>query len=241
MRAGPASGEFARDRSSPAAGRGGGTTCHHARVASPSRLDPREVLGVGPRASADEITAAYRRAAKRWHPDRADDTEAADRMALVNAAYAELREAVSVPDVPIPDGGPPGQTRAPRREAVPLDHAARRTLGPEMASVLDRDEQVELVTATATWASPQSYLAVTDRRILWLLDDVPVHRVRSLKRSEIAHVATRPARFWRGATITVEDRRGRRYSFGELPAPTAEALVRRLVGGPRPTPCDRAG
>src|SRR5688500_12572577 len=67
--------------------------CHHAGVASPSRLDPREILGVDPDADADTDAAAYRREVKRWHPDRSSEDEAADRMALVNAAYAELRVA----------------------------------------------------------------------------------------------------------------------------------------------------
>jgi hypothetical protein len=215
-------------------------------VSPPSRLDPREVLGVAPHADAVEITAAYRREAKRWHPDRAGDAdEAADRMALVNAAYAELRrgaEGLSAagPSGPSSAPPPPGANGADPGDD-PLDRAARRTLGAEMGAVLDADETVELVTATATWASPQSYLAVTDRRILWLHDDAPVHRVRTLRRSDVTRVTSRPARFWRGASVTIEDRRGRRYSFGELPALTAEALVRRVSPGPQPTRRRAAG
>lgn len=209
----------------------------------PSRLDPREVLGVAPHADAVEITAAYRREAKRWHPDRAGDAdETADRMALVNAAYAELRRdpdslaaATAGPETSSPGNG----TGADAHD--PLDRAARRTLGAEMGAALAADETVELVTATATWASPQSYLAITDRQILWLLDDAPVHRVRSLRRSDVRRVSSRPARFWRGASVTIEDHRGRRYSFGELPAPTAEALVRRVAPQPQPTPRAAAG
>lgn len=215
-------------------------------MSPPSRLDPREVLGVAPHADAVEITAAYRREAKRWHPDRAGDAdEAADRMALVNAAYAELRRGAEG----LSAAGRSGPSSAPPRSGAngadpgddPLDRAARRTLGAEMGAVLDADETVELVTATATWASPQSYLAVTDRRILWLHDDAPVHRVRTLRRSDVTRVTSRPARFWRGASVTIEDRRGRRYSFGELPAPTAEALVRRVSPGPQPTRRRAAG
>jgi len=214
-------------------------------VTPPSRLDPREVLGVDPHADATEITAAYRREAKRWHPDRAGDAnEAADRMALVNAAYAELRRgAESLSPAPVADA-PSSSTDAAHHDDAsydPLARAARRTLGAEMGAVLADDETVELVTATATWASPQSYLAVTDRRILWLHDDAPVHRVRSLRRSDVRRVSSRPARFWRGASVTIEDHRGRRYSFGELPAPTAEALLRRVVPQPQPTPRAAAG
>lgn len=206
----------------------------------PSRLDPREVLGVAPHADAVEITAAYRREAKRWHPDRAGDAdEAADRMALVNAAYAELRRD---PDaLAAATTGPAPSSSGEDRTSDALDGAARRTLGAEMGAVLAADETVELVTAAATWASPQAYLAVTDRQILWLLDDAPVHRVRSLRRSDVRRVSSRPPRFWRGASVTIEDHRGRRYSFGELPAPTAEALVRRVTPQPQPTPRAAAG
>ncbi len=214
-----------------------------------SRLDPREVLGVAPHADAVEITAAYRREAKRWHPDRIGDAaEAADRMALVNAAYAELRRGTEALAAPSPSDRPrsPGDPRTDGDPGDatpdPLDRAARRTLGAEMGAVLDPDETVELVTATATWASPQSYLAVTDRRILWLHDDAPVHRVRTLRRTDVTRVTSRPARFWRGASVTIEDHRGRRYGFGELPAPTAEALVRRVSPRPpQPTPRRAAG
>lgn len=211
-------------------------------VTPPSRLDPREVLGVAPNADPVEITAAYRREAKRWHPDRAGDAdEAADRMALVNAAYAELRQGSESLAAATTGAASAAPSEATAPENDPLARAARRTLGAEMGAALDPDESVELVTATATWASPQSYLAVTDRRILWLHDDAPVHRVRTLRRADVRRVSSRPARFWRGASVTIEDHRGRRYSFGELPAPTAEALVRRVAPHPQPTPRRAAG
>ena len=49
------------------------------------------MLGVAPNASAEEVAAAYRSLAKRWHPDRADGPQAARRMAEINAAYDLLR------------------------------------------------------------------------------------------------------------------------------------------------------
>ena len=52
--------------------------------------EARELLGLAPRASRQEIRAAYRRAARRWHPDRAPaDQEAVyrDHMQQVNIAY----------------------------------------------------------------------------------------------------------------------------------------------------------
>jgi len=53
--------------------------------------DPFAVLGVTPGASGEEVAAAYRRLAKRWHPDRARGQEAARRMAEINAAYDLVR------------------------------------------------------------------------------------------------------------------------------------------------------
>ena len=53
-------------------------------------MDPYAVLGVRPGSAEAEVVAAYREAAKRWHPDRAG-TEAEDRMAEINAAYDLVR------------------------------------------------------------------------------------------------------------------------------------------------------
>jgi len=50
--------------------------------------DPYEVLGVGKNASAKEIKAAYRKLAKKHHPDQnPDDAKAKDRFAAANQAY----------------------------------------------------------------------------------------------------------------------------------------------------------
>ena len=50
--------------------------------------DPYEVLGVAKDAPAKEIKSAFRRLAKKYHPDQnADDPKAKDRFAEVNQAY----------------------------------------------------------------------------------------------------------------------------------------------------------
>ncbi|HEX2085939.1 MAG TPA: J domain-containing protein [Solirubrobacteraceae bacterium] len=185
--------------------------------------DPFSILGVPPGSSLDEITAHYRRLAKRWHPDRGGG---AARMAEINAAYEVLRSGAWQ------ERRHPAQTVRPRaRRRAPagawLSEPMRRALGPELLAALHPREDVVLVTPAAAWASPQALLAVTDRRLLWLLDDAVTGRVRSIDFSAVASVSTRLA--WprrRHALLRVERRNGRRpLSFSELRPETAEAIA----------------
>ncbi len=189
-------------------------------------MDPLAVLGVEPGASPEQVAAAYRDLAKRWHPDRAGTPGADGRMAEINMAYDVLRSGAwqrERPSGPVPANG------AARPRALAGDWLAeplRRALGRELLIALEDGEPVSLVTPAATWASPRTLLAVTDRRLLWLLDDAPTHRVRTLRFGaiqEIRHHLRRPLR--RVAVLRVRTTQGRGLSFAELRPATAAAIA----------------
>lgn len=53
--------------------------------------NPYVTLGVRPTATAEDIKAAYRKRARRFHPDQSSgDANAAAKMAELNAAYDRL-------------------------------------------------------------------------------------------------------------------------------------------------------
>lgn len=55
--------------------------------------DPYKVLGVSPDATDEQIKAAYRRLAKKYHPDlNPGDPVAAKKMQQVNAAYEQIKD-----------------------------------------------------------------------------------------------------------------------------------------------------
>ncbi|MDP1849252.1 MAG: J domain-containing protein, partial [Solirubrobacteraceae bacterium] len=148
-------------------------------------MDPYAVLGLPSDASVDEAARAYRELAKRFHPDRAGDAGMA-QMVQLNVAYELLRsEQRPGARAPVPSSAAPAGAGGARRGAGGagswLSDAMRRALGRELLEALESDEPVALVTPTATWASPSTLLAVTDRRLLWLLDDAVGNRVRSLR------------------------------------------------------------
>jgi hypothetical protein len=189
------------------------------------RVDPYAILGVSAMAGEKEVSSAYREQAKRWHPDRGGGEEAARRMAEINAAYDLLRAGFAHHASPPPR--PPSRRRAARGSW--LSEAVRKALGPELLEALSDREAVRLVTPTSTWASPRAVLAVTEKRLLWLLDDAPVARVRSLAFRDVATVGLRVHRLRRrAATLSVKTTGGRRHSFADLRPQTAAVIERHL-------------
>ncbi len=204
-------------------------------------VDPLDVLGVPPGAAPEEVTAAYRDLAKRWHPDRADGdaaraAEAERRMREINAAYEALREggptaAVTATMPRDPDARGARAERGPRR---PLGHwlpaRVRRRLGVELLRALREGEEVVRVEQVATWASPSAQIVVTPDRLLWLLDDAVTHRVRSLDWRHVrgvSHRLRRPLR--RTAVVRVDATSGRRFEFADLRPQAALGLVQDIA------------
>jgi hypothetical protein len=183
-------------------------------------MDAYSVLGVQPGASPDEIARAYRAKAKEWHPDVRGTEDALRRMALINAAYEQIRDGRATP---APAQAPPQR----RRRGDWLPDATRRSLGAELLGALKDGEPVELVARASTWASPQTLLAVTDRRLLWLLDDAISHRVRSLDLKEITGTEVKHRR--RSSAVRVSRKRGKPIEFAELTPESASAIVRALA------------
>lgn len=74
---------------------GKGTAGEDGNRAEMKLEEARQILGLGILATRREIRDAYRRAARRWHPDRAPagaEDEYRRRMQEVNAAYQRLKE-----------------------------------------------------------------------------------------------------------------------------------------------------
>ena len=190
-------------------------------------VDPFTVLGVAPGASPDEVAAAYRVLAKAWHPDRRGEA-GEEKMAEINVAYELLRAGAAQEQ---------GSRRASTATAAVgargrgegLSAAVRRALGPELLEALADGEDVRLVTPASTWASPRTILALTDRRLLWLLDDAPVARVRTAPLRDVVEVEARSRRPRRRvATLQLKMTNGRRHAFADLRPHTAETIERHV-------------
>ena len=169
------------------------------------------MLGVRPGSTESEVAAAYKQLAKRWHPDRGAGEERERRMAEINLAYEALREG----DAPVPEAAVP-------RNGGPVYGA----LGDELRTALTPGEGVLLAAAVSTSMSPRTILVLTDRRLLWLLDDAVVARVRSLPLRDVTTVEERRRR--RHVSLTISTLTGRRHVFHELRPHTAATIAKHV-------------
>jgi hypothetical protein len=188
-------------------------------------VDPYAVLGVTPGASAQEVSAAYRRMVRRHHPDRTGGEGEAIRD--INAAYALLR------------GGSGGHSRHPPQTQRPAGRAQdlagwwlapsqRLSLGDELLRALAPMEEVRLIASAATWDAHDVRLVLTDRRLVWLRDDALSGRVRSLALAQLDDVRFRRGRRSRTGELRLRTREGRRLAFAELRLHVLAALERAL-------------
>jgi len=98
-------------------------------------VDPRTVLGLGPGADADDVRLAYRRLAKRYHPDVSGDPRTALSFARVTKAYKVLS---AMPPQALPPAGVSGRYRRVIEAADDLF-----ALGQVLASDPDSGARVE--------------------------------------------------------------------------------------------------
>lgn len=189
-------------------------------------VDPFFVLGVDPGVSEPELTAAYRAQAKRWHPDRRGGQAA--RMAQLAEAYALARAQLRREARRRPAAVRPGRLPDP---GTWLPDAARRALGCELLAALGEGEQVRLVAQAGRSGAGPARLALTDRRLLWVLEDAVGARVDWVRFGLVAQVQRRRTRLGRRSVLCVRTRTGRRIAFGDLRPEAAEAIAGGLAGG----------
>jgi curved DNA-binding protein CbpA len=111
----------------------------------PDAIDPYKVLQVDPEAEDEVIQAAYRRLARKYHPDLAATAEAATRMAAINAAWELIGDPAARRDfdrarsieskAPLAPAPAPGTTRAPPAPRAPAPGpSASAPTEPEIVS-----------------------------------------------------------------------------------------------------------
>jgi curved DNA-binding protein CbpA len=96
----------------------------------PDQIDPYKILQVDTEAEDEVIQAAYRRLARKYHPDLATAPEAASRMAAINAAWELIGDAAA-------------------RQRFDLERAARSAAPPPAAGTPDRTGAAGGTTAGA--------------------------------------------------------------------------------------------
>ena len=128
--------------------------------------DPYSVLGVDRNASDEEITKAYRRLAKKYHPDlNPGNKEAAEKMARINEAYDAIKNGTAQSA-----GGYGGYGGAQSKEAVYASVARYINAGYYvqalnlLAGISQRDSRWYYYSAVANYMSGNSVTALSHAR-----------------------------------------------------------------------------
>lgn len=156
--------------------------------------DLYKILQVDPEADPEIIQAAYRRLAQKFHPDLAAGREAADRMVLINLAWATLRDPVARAAYDQARLSPP-HTPGTMRRATVVNPPAGPPPGDPSGSVL-RFGRYD------GWSLGE--IARTDVDYLEWLDRMPIGRPY---RDEIDPILRRSGRR-RAASVEAEERHG---------------------------------
>jgi hypothetical protein len=151
-------------------------------------------------------------------------------MAALNHAYAEARAEL--------------RSEATRRATAPTVHRrtlpgawlpepVRRSLGWELLTALGEGEQVRLIANAGRSGAGPARLALTDRRLIWLLEDAVSARVDWVRFGIVDAAEQRRTRLGRRAVLRLRTHTGRRLSFGDLRPEVAETIVAGLARGAR--------
>jgi len=136
-------------------------------------FDPYKTLQVDPEAEDEVIQAAYRRLARKYHPDVAPGADAATRMAAINAAWELIgepaaraafdRQRSSAAAMPAPGpsgrGAAPASPSRPTASTNPSDHArpsSGQTPGSGGQRPPDTGGQRPPETVSPDWTSGRS-------------------------------------------------------------------------------------
>jgi len=145
--------------------------------------DYYKVLQVDPAADPDIITVAYKRLARKYHPDLNPSPEATRRMQAINTAYQILRDAGTRAQydrtrLAQASGSAPQEAEAPRPPEAP-DAARRRTSADAEAAGQRRTPTIGMVTKwLVTWLVPVGL-------VLFLLGPLAVRLVLLLGESPL--------------------------------------------------------
>ena len=202
-----------------------------------SSIDAYKVLQVDPEAEDEVIVAAYRRLARKYHPDVAPDAESATRMAAINAAweligdptrrvaYDRQRVAAGRPGPPVtPPASPPRPAAPPPATPTPRQPETVSSDWTSGRSSAGGGYEPSMRTADGTGAAgpppgnPSGSVLTFGRYVGWSLGEIARHDLEYLEwldrmpigrsyRDEVDVILRRTGRR-RSAQADAADRRG---------------------------------